>query len=325
MKIRRTLKIVISFLVVLFSYEQALPQQREVPVIGRESPIAKHVQDAEASVVSIHTLVSCGGKELWRVGSGFVYDSNGFIVTRSSVVQSADTIIVTFSNGRIVPAEVFHYDEKLQVALLKVPTENLSPMKRGKSSNLTSKSMLTIIGNSLGVFPSVTFGTYQGRRRDGMLMLNVIVPPGNCGSPVLDREGRVVGILIGRIVKAHSNEIDRETSGIALPVESVQYVIDDVLTNFVRGGGWVGLSVVGLQDEYYRRGVIVKRIVSGGPACMAGICVGDTIIGFEGRSIMDARELAKWVRGSLPDKKVVFTLQKGRMEITRLVRIGDWP
>ena len=325
MKIRRTLKIAISFLVVLFSYEQALPQQREVSVVGRESPIAKNVHDAEASVVSIHTLVSGAGKELWRVGSGFVYDSKGFIVTRSSVVHSAETIIVTFSDGRIVPAKVFHYDENLQLTLLKVPTENLSPMKRGKSSDLTSKSVLTIIGNSLGVFPSVTFGTYQGRRRDGMLILNVIVPPGNCGSPVLDREGRVVGILLGRIVKTRSHEIDRKTSGIALPVESVQYVIDDVLKNFGRGGGWVGVSVVGLRDEYYRRGVIVNRIVSGGPADMAGICVGDTIIGFEGRPIMYARELAKWVIGSLPDKKVVFTLQKGRMEITRLVRVGVWP
>ena len=283
------------------------------------------VRKASNSVVSIRTFVS-GKKENWcRVGSGFIYDKNGFVVTRKSVVQGGDSILVTLVDGRSVPARVVYHDKDTEVILLKLPVSNLTPLSPGKVSQLNIRSQLALIGNSLGVFPSVTLGTYLGKRPDGMLKLGVVVPPGNCGGPVLDRSGRVVGILVGRVLNNKSTRSEEERMGVALSIEKAKLVLDSALRRIKNNRGWIGVSVVNLKNGNSGRGVKVVRVVPGSPAERSEVCRGDTIVGFGKRAVHNARELAHWVRKISPGHRVVFRIQRGRRVVSKFVRVGVVP
>ncbi|MFH1943816.1 MAG: S1C family serine protease [bacterium] len=299
--------------------------KRAFSQIDSEWEMAKYVKKARACVVSVQTFVSDQSKTWWRVGSGFVYNKDGFIVTRQCVVEGGDSIIVTLSDGRSGAAWMVLEDDITGIAVLKFPCDDLSSIALGDVSELTMRASLTVIGNSLGVFPSITLGTYLGTREDGMLGLSIQIPPGSIGSPVLDEKGRVVGVLVGRVVESKRNERDTNTLGIALPIGVVKGVVDDVLKSLDTRRGWVGMSVEDIRDERFGRAVRVVELVPGGPTDRAEICVGDTIIGFEGQSIHSAKELASKASQMRPNRDTVFTLLKEGKESSRTVRIDALP
>jgi len=292
---------------------------------SQSSEMAEHVKRAQASVVSIQTFITHAKKGVCRVGSGFLYNDEGFIVTRRSVIDGGDSILVALADGRKRSAWIVYHDSDTEVALLKISDNNLSPIPLGKTSILHDESQITVIGNSLGIFPSVTLGTFLGRQSDGMLRLGVVVPPGNSGSPVLDENGRLVGILAGRILEDRNSHEAMGKIGIALPVEKIKSVVDDALHRLSREKGWVGISVVNLDGGDSGKGVCVVRLVSGGPAHRAGICVGDTIVAFQGRNVGYAHELAEWVKKSSPDDEVVFQIVKQGETLSRSVHVSTKP
>ena len=317
----------ILFLPILFSsilVSISNSQNRKLWNAGTESEMSELVRKASSSVVSIRTFISREKGNCCRVGSGFVYDKNGFVVTRKSVVQGGDSIIVTLVDGRSVPARVFYHDEDTEIVLLKLPIHNLTPLPIGKVSQLNIRSQLALIGNSLGVFPSVTLGTYLGRRPDGMLKLGVVVPPGNCGGPVLDEKGRVIGILAGRVMNDRVAKNQMGRMGIALPIEKARLVLDYAIRH-INNRGWIGVSVVNLGNDNFGQGVKVVKVVAGSPAEHAEICKGDTIIGFGKQRVRNARELADWVRGVSPGHRITFMVKKGRRIVTKSIRVGVVP
>lgn len=321
MILRRLIFILFLFFNLAWSM-RTLPQANTNLQTEQRSEMAELVKKAQASVVSVKTFALKDKRERCRVGSGFIYDKHGFVVTRRSVIHGGDSIVVTLADGRSSTAWVVHNDENTGIALLKLNLGDLSSIAMGESAELAVQSQLTVLGNSLGVFPSVTLGPYLGRSEDGMLRLGVVVPPGNSGGPVLDKRGHIVGILAGRVLKGKRREMEEERMGLALPIERVREVVDDVLDRFKKGKGWVGISVVDLDGE---KGVKVIRVVPDGPAEHAEICKMDTIVGFEGRPVPSARELAKWVGKVSPDSRVIFTIRRGKEEVSRSVQVGHMP
>jgi len=299
-------------------------QSKKIWISNKDSKMSELVRKASNSVVSIQTFISTEKENWCRVGSGFVYDKNGFVVTRKSVVQGGDSIIVTLVDGRSVPARLFYHDEDTEVVLLKLPVNNLTPLPIGKVSQLNIRSQLTLIGNSLGVFPSVTLGIYLGRRSDGMLKLGVVVPPGNCGGAVIDEKGRVIGILAGRVLdnRFSSNKVER--MGVALPIEKARPALNYAMKH-IDDRGWIGVSVVNLGSDNSGKGVKVVSVVPGSPAEHAQICKGDTIVAFGKRAVHSASELADWVRQISPGHKIMFKIHRGRKIISKYIRVGVAP
>jgi len=301
-------------------YGQIGPSEQSDPM----GHMAKSVKRAQKSVVSVQSFTISSDNVYSRVGSGFIFDSHGLIVTRKSVIHDSDSIVVTMTNRRQYMAWLVDVDPETEVALLKVHVERLTPMTIGQLSELESDSPLAVLGNSIGVFPSVTLGTYQGLGLDDMMLFEGVVPPGNCGSPVLDDRGRVVGVLVGRVFEKEQVYGDIEGKmGAALPIDRVKEAVEFVLRKAEQEKGWVGLTVLDLEAQFAGKGVKITGLTHGGPAERAGLTVGDTIVGFEGKSVPGMDTLKEWVINSEPEEKVAFTLKKGVREITMLVRVGS--
>jgi S1-C subfamily serine protease len=301
---------------------------------ARSEGIAGAVRQAQNSVVSIQTVADASDSGCALVGSGFLYGPH-YVVTRLSVIVRTDSIEIAVGDGRTTPARLLQYDEATEIAVLEHGLDHVIPVRMGESSNLAGGSQVAILGNSLGIFPSVTLGRFIGRRSNGFLEIDGVIPAGNCGSPVLDAGGKLVGMIVGRL------QDDKDTSrvtGIAMPVETIRKTLNRVQQHPARSG-WIGISVVDLAAVSPSAGstavrpsagatvtgVRVVGVVAGGPADKAEIAVGDTIVRFMGNPVHNAWQVAEWVKTALPQSKVTFSIRKGGREWEKPVLVTKPP
>ena len=297
--------------------------------LGREdsavSEMALSIGSLKMSVVSIKTTFTVDRGPRWKIGSGFVFHEDGFVLTRRSVVEGGDSITVTFSDGRRMMGWVVGADETADVVVLKLPVRSIPAMRLGETTGLRTRSEVLVLGNSLGVFPSLSMGFFVERGPDSVLILEGAVPPGNAGSPLLDSRGRVVGILVGKLLSDRIFRTEDKNVAVALPIEQVRRVMAQAVEQYSQGKGYIGMSVVPLAGSTASSGVRVTSLAPGGAADRAGICPGDTIVGFEGEPVFDPGDLAQKVHKISPSTKVAFAIRKGKMTISRLVRVMEKP
>jgi S1-C subfamily serine protease len=276
------------------------------------------------SIVSIHSVLSVQGRVTSRVGSGFVLEK-GLVATNWNVVENADSIFITLTDGRTSRTCTLHDDASTGLTLLRMPFEDAPPLEPSDSEELKPSAPLTILGNSLGIFPSVTLGTFSRRTAKGLLEINCVIPPGNSGGPVLDESGKLVGMVIGRAHRGQGPEKREDMTGLAVPVEAIVKAVKTFRKNADEGAGWVGLSVVDLDHSYTEKGVRVVRLMPGGPAEQAGISRGDTIVRIDGQPVKNACDMAAKVRKTEPNSPVSFSIQKGKTLLQRQVKVGSCP
>ncbi len=287
--------------------------------------MAKQIQEAKASVVRIHGFYSEGeSQKTRRAGTGFIYNEQGFLVTRDNCVEGADSIVVFLSDGRESPAWIVYCDRNTELAVLKISLEGLSPMVMGNSTELSENISLALLGNSLGFFPSLTLVKFLGVNSDGMLKLSALVPPGNCGSPLFNQNGENIGIFMGRICRKYRTA-DESVTDVGLPIERVRCIMDSVLSGYDDQKGWIGVSVVDVKENDKNKGVKVVRLVPGGPADQGHICVGDVIVEFEGKPVQDAQELAQWVQKTSPSRHVEISVRKDDEVFKKNIQVHSEP
>ena len=334
-------------LAAVFAASLQVSAQTPASPSAQSSEIAAAVRQAQNSVVSIQTFSASADTGCMQVGSGFLFDRR-FIVTRRSVVDGMDSVEIALSDGRTSAAVLLQSDTGTEIAVLEHGLDGVVPIRMGQSANLNSGIQLTVLGNSLGIFPSVTLGRFIGRRPDGLMEIDGNIPPGNCGSPVLDAGGRLVAMIVGR----HQDPANpSRVTGLALPVEDVQKTLNRFQRSLA-SSGWIGISVVDLGAESQsgrgliregRRsenvrpmaggpvsrgridGVRVVAVVAGGPADKAKIAVGDTIFRFMGNPVKSARQVAEWVKTLAPNRKITFSIRNGNRESETSVTVAGRP
>jgi serine protease Do len=315
MKIQKT---IIPILFGLLSTTSGLSQSR-FPLSFSETDknMAACVKKVSPSVVSIKTYTFFQKDFITRVGSGFFYDSNGLILTKRSVVQGGDSIVVTTSDGRQWQAWNVYEEPVYGLVLLRIHSGKFQSVKLGRSLHLENHTQLFIIGNSLGVFPSITMARLLHSDDPSVLHLETIIPPGNSGSPVFNYNGEVVGILAGRVLSDKLSDSVSGTIGLALPIESVRKMIDSIAEN---KKGWIGISVVDLESGHYGHGVKVHRIAPGGPAEEAKFCRGDTIISINNTSIQTVKDLSRYMNEISSDQEMNFIIQGTQGRLLRQIK-----
>ncbi|HSY49823.1 MAG TPA: trypsin-like peptidase domain-containing protein [Thermoanaerobaculia bacterium] len=300
------------------------PRQERLPIpasvsAARRTPIVTVAHDVGPAVVNIQTESTIrqrefdpffdpfgvfGGRDRsytsQSLGSGFVWSSEGIIVTNNHVVEGASRITVNFSDGTQLAAKLIGVDPDSDVAVLRVDAKNLLTAPIGTSSDLQIGETVIAVGNPFGLSGTVTTGVVSalgrsvpskeaGRTFTDFIQTDASINPGNSGGPLLNIEGRVIGI--NTMIFANAQGI-----GFAIPVDRAKKVIQDILRYGQVHSAWIGAVTTTITPEEARRtglptsrGALVARVISGSPAQAAGLKAGDIITAVAGRSV-DSRE-----------------------------------
>jgi serine protease Do len=267
------------------------------------------------------------------VGSGFIIDDSGFIVTNNHVVEGADEVTVRLSDDRSFEAEVIGYDDKTDLALLKIDADDLTVSTLGDSDSTRVGDWVVAIGNPFGLGGTATVGIVSARGRDirsgpydDYMQIDAPINRGNSGGPVFNTNGEVVGVNTA-IFSPNGGSVG---IGFAIPANQVRDIVDELKSNGSIDRGWLGVQLQNIDDDLAeslgmksKLGSLVSDVVPGSPAERAGIEVGDVILGYEGEEVADARALSRMVGSSDSGDKVVLSVLRGDDEIKLKVVLGD--
>ena len=267
------------------------------------------------------------------LGSGFVIDPSGIVVTNNHVIGDANDISVIFPDGTRLKAEIVGKDSKVDLAVLKVKSDKpLKAVKFGDSETIRPGDWVMAIGNPFGLGGSVTAGIVSARGRniesgpyDNYIQTDASINKGNSGGPLFNMNGEVIGINTA-ILSPTGGSVG---IGFAVPASTAVPIIDQLRQFGETRRGWLGVRIQNVDDATAEalnlgtaRGALVAGIDEKGPAKPAGIEVGDVIVRFDGREVKDSRDLPRIVASSPVGKAVDVTIIRKGQEITRQVTLG---
>ncbi|MDO8839819.1 MAG: DegQ family serine endoprotease [Parvibaculum sp.] len=276
------------------------------------------------------------------LGSGFVIDPSGVIVTNNHVIDGADRIEVIFMDGTTLPAVLTGRDPKTDIAVLKVESKTPLPfVELGDSSKARVGDWVIAIGNPFGLGGTVTAGIISALNRDihagnydDFIQTDASINRGNSGGPLFDMEGRVVGVN-SAIISPSGASVG---IGFAVPTSTVRPVVEQILEHGETRRGWIGVRIQTVTPEIAdslgltpARGALIAGINEDGPAAMAGIEPGDVVLSFDGRNIGAMRDLPRVVAETDVGKTVDVEIFRGgrtlgvKVQVARLDESEETP
>lgn len=238
------------------------------------------------------------------LGSGFIIDETGYILTNNHVINDADSINVTLWNNTQAQARVIGKDDKTDIALIKIETaQKLIPIKFGDSDKVRVGDWILAIGNPFGLGGSVTAGIVSAKSRDiesgqydNFIQTDASINQGSSGGPMFNMSGEVIGIN-SAIFSSNGASMG---IGFAIPSNLAQWVAEQLKQNGKIIRGWLGLKIQPLEEEIsgLSGGVLVSDVSVGGPAEKSGIKAGDIIYSYNDRAVQNTKEFSRRVAES---------------------------
>ena len=258
------------------------------------------------------------------LGSGFVIDSDGYVVTNNHVMSGLNEAEIRFSDGTKYKGRLIGRDEATDIALLKIDAPKSFPSLRFyDDQRMRVGDLVLAVGNPFGLNGTVTAGILSARGRDEIgsgqytdyLQLDAAINPGNSGGPTFDVNGRVIGM----------NTMGRPGSGIgfAIPSTTIKRVVEDLKQGRAVQRGFLGVQIESLSDDNAKalglpnaNGALVTGVIAGSPAEKAGIKRGDVILKINGQVVKDNRELARKIAALDVGQTATFTIWRENATIS---------
>ena len=253
------------------------------------------------------------------LGSGFIIDEQGHIITNNHVIENASEISITLADNRQFPAQVIGRDLKTDIALLKIsPNTKLTPVKFGNADKIRVGDWILAIGNPFGLGGSVTAGIVSAKSRDiaagpydNFIQTDASINQGSSGGPMFNLSGEVIGINTA-IFSTNGGSMG---IGFAIPINSVDYVIAQLKESGQVQRGWIGVKIQPTTEEIRTslglsgtEGVIVSEVEPNSPAAKAGVEVGDIILSFDDQKIDNTKNLSQIVARTAVGKKTSLNI-----------------
>jgi S1-C subfamily serine protease len=319
-----------------------------------QDTITSIYNNASPAVVEIdvtQTVDSVFGKSTQEgLGSGFLVDNQGDILTNNHVVDGATSVQVVLTNGNSVSGKVLGTDPVDDLAVVSVDpsaVSGITPLKLGDSSLVVPGQMAIAIGNPLGFTDSITVGIISGLNRSipnsnfrGMLQTDAAINPGNSGGPLLDNQGNVIGINTA----AEIGVTGADGIGFAIPSNLASKILPDLIAGKTVSRPWLGITGTALTQATasqlglsVNKGVYIMSVIANGPAEKAGLKAGgsnadgtltaggDVITAVDGKSVASVEDLSAYISTKSVGDKVSLTVLRNGQSITVQVTLDAWP
>jgi len=328
-----------STVTVTSSREGEVAYDMRAPATGTVTDVSalyRKVRDGVVYVqVSARLRTPFGDEQQQGTGSGFVLDDEGYILTNQHVVSDADVVRVRIGEGdKLIEADVKGTDPSSDLAVLKVdPAEvggELHPLELGSSSAVQVGQPAIAIGSPFGLQGSLTTGVISaigrpirapnGFQISGALQTDAAINPGNSGGPLLDAEGRVIGI--NAQIETAGGSRSNSGVGFAIPIDTAKQAIPALKRGERIRRAYLGVSTT---DTANGSGAAIAQVSDGGPADKAGLRVGDRIVRVGGERIVDSDDVATAIASRKPGDVIEIVVQRDGSERTVRVTLGTQP
>ncbi|WP_127587943.1 S1C family serine protease [Paenibacillus koleovorans] len=272
------------------------------------------------------------------LGSGFIFDKAGYVLTNQHVVEGADEIEVEVEGyAKPFKAKLMGSEYSLDLAVLKIEDSNEFPyLPLGSSENMKVGDWVVAIGNPYGFDHTVTVGVFSARERsiqipdtngtrnyDHLIQTDASINPGNSGGPLLNLNGEVIGI--NTAVSAQAQGI-----GFAIPTSTVKGVLENLKNGVKLPQPFIGVGLSDIQDDWVKqlklennKGSVITQVESGSPASKAGLTAGDVILQVNGEAISNSEEVTKKIKALKPGDKVTLKIVRDGKQLDTFVFVGD--
>jgi len=272
-------------------------------------------------------------RRVTSLGSGFVFDPSGYIVTNNHVIEGADQITVNFNDGSSLPADIVGRDSKTDLALLRVkPKTALTAARFGNSETARVGDWVIAIGNPFGLGGSVTAGIVSARNRDiaagpydDFIQTDAPINRGNSGGPLFNMDGEVIGVN-SAIYSPTGGSVG---IGFAIPSSLARDVIAQLRRFGETRRGWLGVRIQEVTEEIAEslglaqaKGALIAGLTEGGPAAKAGMQNGDLVVLFDGKAVADSRALPRMVADTPVGKAVAVEVVRKGQRRSFMVTLG---
>ncbi len=298
---------------------------------GFNNPFWRHFfGDQPGQALPPHPL---GPRYEYGLGSGVIVTSNGYILTNNHVVDHSTEVKVTLHDGREFTAKVIGRDPKSDIAVVKIDANNLPVAHMADSAKVQVGDVVLAIGNPFGVGQTVTMGIVSAKDRGNMgiedyedfIQTDAAINPGNSGGPLVDTEGRVIGINTAILSRSGGNQ----GIGFAIPSDLARHVMDSLIKYGHVTRGYLGLMIQNvtpaLAQEFKLKeptGALVGQVEPKGPAAKAGFKDGDVVLDYNHRKITDSESLRFRVAETAPGSTVPVEIWRNGSTRTLEVKIG---
>ncbi|MBN1832344.1 MAG: trypsin-like peptidase domain-containing protein [Deltaproteobacteria bacterium] len=332
------------------SWAVTTDEQNNIDVYRKAAPAVVNITSTVVQRDFFYGVVPRSGS-----GSGVIIDSKGYILTNNHVIENAQRIEVTLSNGNKWPGNLVGTDSYNDLAVIRIdaPSEQLQILSLGSSQDLQVGQKVIAIGNPFGLQQTLTTGiisslgrtihTEQGEEMEDLIQTDAAINPGNSGGPLLDSDGKVIGINTA-IFSLSGGSVG---IGFAIPVDTVKRISSELIEKGYVSHPWIGATLFPLQpwlaEELNLKaewGVMIGDVVRNGPADRAGLrgankllrvgnvalpIGGDVIVAFEGETVESTEGLVRMIRKNRPGDRVELKILRDNRFMEVPVVLGERP
>jgi serine protease DegS len=263
------------------------------------------------------------------LGSGVVVRADGYIITNAHIIDEASEILVDFNDGTTAAAEVIGTDPETDLAVIRVDAKDLTPVRIGSSDTARVGDVALAIGNPFGIGQTVSMGIISAKGRygispshyDDFIQTDAAINPGNSGGALIDVRGQLIGLnsLI------YSQTGGYQGIGFAIPVQLAMAVLEELITQGRVIRGWLGIEVRNSTDSGIGMGLVVTRVLTGGPADSAGLIRGDIILSINDQPAVTTRVVIRQIALTEPGDPIRLNLIRNGEQLEVIAISGVRP